>query len=858
MRQTIFILLLLLLASTAFGQTKKRGKVKRKYRDVEKVSQNLPPVFLRGFVYDWDDVPVIGANVTIDGTKKEVNTNEYGEFLIEDLVTGKARIRVSFVGYETKTTDLEIRVGENYKDIMLRERGIYLEPNNVSVKKREQQILDVPTAVSSVNQSTMERVNIEDMEMLSEYVPGFHFWENGINQPNYYIRGISGNETDAGSEARIASFTNNVPSNRQSMSSVALYDMERVEVIKSPQNVLFGRGAMAGAVHHISKMPENETSGYLTAGIGNFNQHEFRAAVNVPMITDKLFARAAGIYNSRDGYIKNTFGGKLNGKNTVGGRFSLRFIPMWKHKIDLVANYQKDETPGVAYLSKTFPNTSGISGIFSGVASHEQNDNLGTSRDFFDVTLNYRYYISEHSTWTSITSFKKGNAWGRWDGDGTASEAIDMSESEESGQFYQELTGNFSYKSRFIGALGLSFLWEDVDRTFTFATNEQHFASIMLLDPPIPVDSEGQPIVIPGYNPEPDSVNSKPIPLPIYHQEEIRNRISNQSTQIFMDVTWQLTRKIFVSAGLRGIFDIKKLTNQAEFTDGSPSVLGTINGYAPNLLFKQTTESELRKNYIKATGNAGIKYKFNEYGNVFLNYARGYRPVILQYNERGRGETLNTEVLHNFEAGLKASFFERIYFDATAFYQFYKGFQTGARVGSYPNGDPYYLITDDGKATNYGLETSINISPVKHIQLFGNYSYLHTSFDSLNTVNAVQQHSENMFSYAPEHSFTAGINVQFDIVTNIQFYLTPTYSYKSQFWFTDANTKDLGQEAFGILNINGGVKIEKPGLELSVFGTNILNEKYALSGGNTGERFGIPTFIPGPPTIYGTKLTWRF
>ena len=176
MRQTIFILLLLLLASTAFGQTKKRGKVKRKYRDVEKVSQNLPPVFLRGFVYDWDDVPVIGANVTIDGTKKEVNTNEYGEFLIEDLVTGKARIRVSFVGHETKTTDLEIRVGENYKDIMLRERGIYLEPNNVSVKKREQQILDVPTAVSSVNQSTMERVNIEDMEMLSEYVPGFHFW----------------------------------------------------------------------------------------------------------------------------------------------------------------------------------------------------------------------------------------------------------------------------------------------------------------------------------------------------------------------------------------------------------------------------------------------------------------------------------------------------------------------------------------------------------------------------------------------------------------------------------------------------------------------------------------------------------
>ncbi|MBK6282788.1 MAG: carboxypeptidase-like regulatory domain-containing protein [Draconibacterium sp.] len=116
--------------------------------------------FLRGSVYDEDENPVAGASVTIDGTIKGVNTNEVGEFIIENLVTGKARIRVSFVGFETHTTDLEIRNGQNYKDIMLTKDNIHLEPVTVFAQKREQQILDVPAAISAVTANTIERLNI--------------------------------------------------------------------------------------------------------------------------------------------------------------------------------------------------------------------------------------------------------------------------------------------------------------------------------------------------------------------------------------------------------------------------------------------------------------------------------------------------------------------------------------------------------------------------------------------------------------------------------------------------------------------------------------------------------------------------
>ena len=140
MKQILSLTLILLISIGVFGQSKTRGKVKRKYRDVEQVAQTQQPVFLRGSVYDEDEIPVAGASVTIDGTVKGINTNENGEFLIENLITGKARIRVSFVGFATKTTDLELRNGENYKDIMLTKESIHIEPVTVNAQKREQQI----------------------------------------------------------------------------------------------------------------------------------------------------------------------------------------------------------------------------------------------------------------------------------------------------------------------------------------------------------------------------------------------------------------------------------------------------------------------------------------------------------------------------------------------------------------------------------------------------------------------------------------------------------------------------------------------------------------------------------------------
>jgi outer membrane receptor protein involved in Fe transport len=858
MKQFISLVILLSITVIAPGQSKKSGKVKRKYRDVEQIAQNLPEVFLRGFVYDEDKKPIAGATVTVDGAVKSVNTNEDGEFLIENLMSGKGRIRVSFVGYATLTTDYELGTGENFKNIMLVRKNIYLEPITVSAQKREQQILDVPAAISSLSATHLERLNITELTPLSELVPGLYIREQGANRPSFVIRGLSSEEVSASAQPRVSVYSNNVPINRASGASVELFDMERVEVLRGPQNTLFGRGAQTGAVHFISKMPVNKLEGAVTAGYGNYNQREIRAVVNVPVIEDKLFVRAAGIYNARDGYVENTFGGTLNGKNTIAGRFSARFIPAWNHKFDVVVNYQKDETPGIAFMSKQYPNTNGEVGIFSGTASHEQSRNLYTGKDLFDATLNYKYYFTEHTYWSSITSYRTGNSGARWDGDGTASAAIDMSETSGAEQFYQEIRGNFAQNSRLLGSLGASYWREKASQNYWFSPNEQQFASLMLIQPPMPVSPDGQPVIIPALPDDPQLGQLAGMPLSTNHQEENRSAATNQSAEAFMDVTYQLTRKLFVNAGLCAVYDMYKLNNEAEFTGGDPSTLGYLTGNAPNLFFKPSENQEISKNTFSFTGKAGLQYKFNEYGNLFVNYSRGRRPNVLQFTSTGEEEILDAEILDNFDGGFKGSILEKVYIDVVGFYQKYKNFQSSAWVADPATGEFNYKTIDGGKATTYGLETSVNIAIIKQLEVFGNYAWLHTAFDSTNTDGLPQQYAGNRFSLAPEHSFTAGINAQVNLTKNLQLFVSPSYSFKTHIWFTDANTEGIDQEAYGLMNVTGGFSMAEPNLALMVYGNNLLDEQYVTSGGNTGSMFGIPTFVPGPPRMFGAKITWAF
>lgn len=91
---------------------------------------------------------------------------------------------------------------------------------------------------------------------------------------------------------------------------------------------------------------------------------------------------------------------------------------------------------------------------------------------------------------------------------------------------------------------------------------------------------------------------------------------------------------------------------------------------------------------------------------------------------------------------------------------------------------------------------------------------------------------------------------------NLQGYIRPSFTYKSKVYFEDTNTEILSQPDFGLLNLNTGIRITNGSrtYEIGFFGRNLLNEKFIIDAGNTGNAFGIPTFIAGQPLMVGGQL----
>lgn len=858
MKTILSLFFCFILLSPASAQSKKRDIVKRKYRTAKAASTASQPVFIRGAVYDEAFRPLAGATVTIDGSNRGVNTNEDGQYLIEGLVSGRARVRVSFIGYKTRTADIILRAGKNEKSLMLLTDERHLEPLAVNALKREQQILDIPTAVTAISENTLQQSTITNLSLMSEFVPGLSIIEQGANQTDFVVRGISNLPSTPGSQARVSVYFNNVPLGQNDGSALELYDMH-VEAVRGPQNVLFGKNAMAGAIHYVSNMPTSDFYGSLSSGMGNFNQTEVRGFVNIPVFKDRLMLRAAGIYSTYDGSIRNTFGGRLMGKETVGGRFSTRFRPAWNHRIDLVLNYQKDDTPGLAFLTDSLANTEGETGIFSGLASLEQGENLGTGKELASATLNYRFYLNENNYWTSITSYRKNDANARWDGDGTAAQAIDMATTSSSSKFFQEIRGNFS-NSRSTGVLGISYWRETRKQTDWFSTNEQHLANVFAGDSLLPlVNGSGQPISIPSlaiYNATLDSTITTA--LSTEHQEESYSKTTNSSIEGFLDVSHQLSRKFFVSGGIRVVYERLKLGNEAGTTAGDSSALGEITGNAPNVLFYPSDWREFSKSSLSFTYHGGLKYRFNEYGSIYANYAHGRRPQVLQFSSDGEKEVLDPEILDHYELGIKGTYSDRVFIDINGFYQNYKNFQTQMWQANADSSEYTLALDDAGKATLYGAEAHIRVAILKQLDAFANYAWLHTKFDSTNVDGTTQAYAGNSFRVSPEHSFTIGASARINLIPTLVFFATPTYAYKTHFFFDDANTPGMQQKAYGVLNITGGLELSKPNIILSFWAHNVLDEEYISSAGNSSALFGFPTFIPGSSRMIGTKLTWNF
>jgi outer membrane receptor protein involved in Fe transport len=291
---------------------------------------------------------------------------------------------------------------------------------------------------------------------------------------------------------------------------------------------------------------------------------------------------------------------------------------------------------------------------------------------------------------------------------------------------------------------------------------------------------------------------------------------------------------------------------------GQPSTLGYLTGNAPNVLIAPGEVSDVSKSFQALVGRVIAGYSINENIKSYLSYARGRRPNVLQLRADAQTEVLDSENVNSFELGFKGTFANRTLLDIAAYYYDYNNFQTRSWVANRATGEYQLIVKDGGKAHAYGLESNLQYTVSKNIKVISNYAYIHARFDETDSNGNEQAYKGNTFRLTPHHTWSVRTHFHKNLFHTARLFLIPIYSFKSHHYFEDDNSKGLEQEGFGLFNIKSGIYYKPLQLELSIFAFNVFDEDYLVSAGNTGNLFGIPTFVPGTPQTFSINIRWDF
>jgi iron complex outermembrane receptor protein len=195
--------------------------------------------------------------------------------------------------------------------------GTKLETVVVTARKRSEDVLKVPTAVTAISGAALEQRGLQSLDDISKFTPGMA--DNQANAgsarsdrsfQSIIIRGMNPSNTLL---PTTSIFINGTPVPSGDMIQ-SLGDVDHVEILKGPQSAYFGRSTFAGAVNVISKSGTNYWTGDFTVEAGTRNTYGLMGQVSGPIIADKLMVTFGGKWDKHDGSYQNAF----NRSQTLG------------------------------------------------------------------------------------------------------------------------------------------------------------------------------------------------------------------------------------------------------------------------------------------------------------------------------------------------------------------------------------------------------------------------------------------------------------------------------------------------------------------------------------------------------------
>lgn len=738
----------------------------------------------------------------------------------------------------------------------------------VTTQKIEQRALDVPITITATTGERIRQLGVGDLDELSYYVPGLLIQEQSANNPGVVIRGITSDSGSAQQGPRVTLYYNGVDISRSRGSYQAIYDLERVEVVKGPQATLFGTASAVGAISLVSAKPEAGFSAELRGGYGNFNQTLLGGFVNIG--NDSLAFRLAGEWRTRDGYVENLNANQekeLYAQNQLGLRASLRWTPTDRTTVDLIGTYDQQRNGGTPFVSGRFPAFAGapggaanafrdanLSGYPAGAAALGD-DQLGLNREVYDVNLTIDHQFEDDWSFTTVNGYRKFDSAEVFDADGTAAPFLEFAEIAEGWQVSHE--GRFTYSgSKLRASFGWNAFIEDGRQNVPFATEEGVFLQCL-------TTLFGLPVASRPFGTAPCVAADGSVPTlglaPFQYNSVFENQGRNEAYSLFADATYTLWDKLELTAGVRWLNEYRRSGFFAVAPNsrlsGAPLIQGQIDTRG------QTFTADDRFNAWLPRFNA--LYRISDDVNVFATVSKGRRSPVINVGARRSGTAvlpnvtnIAEETVWNYEGGLKLAS-GRVSGSVGVYYQVYRNFQVSvAQLDANGNPTGAFVTASAGRASNLGVEAELAVDVTDWLNVFGNFGYIDGGIDRDGAFSPA--FSGARFRLQPEWQASGGITIDKEFDNGIRFFATPSVTYRSRIFFEVPNNPLISQDAVTLVNARAGVSFAEGKYEVAGFIRNATDEDYLLDAGNTGGAFTIPTFIPAEPRFYGVEVTAKF
>lgn len=761
---------------------------------------------ISGFVHDERNDPVVGASVHLLNTLYGSYTDRDGRFFLS-IEPGTYDFHISAPGFAN--LDKRINTTETAElDIQLTISTRQLDDVVVTAQKEEENLQEVPFSTTAFSSRQVQAFRMWNADAVSAIVPNLYSANPGDNRNVTSIRGITSSSYDPA----VATYIDGV--NQFSLDTYIpqLFDIERIEVLRGPQGTLYGRNAMGGVIHIHTRQPSNRIEGFAEANFGQYGQQRYTIGFRTPLVNNKLFFGAAGLFDKADGFYTNVFDNSdFDKRKSFTGNYYMTYAAgaEWAFTLNIKNNIHRNNGAFPLAYDRVY----------------EVNQNATTT--LIDNSFNGSFLASYAGTgfnFTSQTTFQNNHRYYNEPIDGDFSPIDGITIINNYGKDWNNVkvwTQEFKFTSpaasmskiNWTGGIYLFAQDNPVKQATRFGNDAAYVGA--------------------------DDTNFSIINTSVGE---------SKGGAVYGQGTYKLTDRFEVTLGARYDYERKEQGALAEYQHDPD----------PNPVFDILPDTTATASYQAFSPKVSLLYRLSSSSNVYAVYSKGFRaggltqlsgdpsaPPLYEYKP---------EFSNSYEIGVKNTFLDNtIQLNVAAFHTKV----TDAQVPTLVLPEALTVTQNAGELTSSGAEVEFLATLFKGFQVNLNLGLTEAKYNTLTL--PVKDDDDNLYEgnfkgnrqiFTPET--TAMLAVQYNLPLNNQgtmdLVARAEWMHLGEQYFDLAN--NIKQSPYSLVNVRAGLAGKH--WEVMLWGRNLGDEKYVAYAYDFGAMH------LGEPVNWGITLSGRF